>query len=127
MARSILELVLWGFIHGLLLIAHRYFKASLIKKSFNIAPKISAVTGWVVTQYFVFMTWLIFRVEDTAILIPSLKTFMGINARWDTNEMFESLPEIKYLTIAIGILFFICHFVSWKVGGLKHWISKQIL
>ena len=118
--------VLWGFIHGLLLIAHRVIsKASLIKKSFNIAPKISAVTGWVVTQYFVFMTWLIFRVEDTAILIPSLKTFMGINARWDTNEMFESLPEIKYLTIVIGILFFICHFVSWKVGGLKHWISKQ--
>lgn len=28
-------------------------------------------------------------------------------------------------SIGIGILFFICHFVSWKVGGLKHWISKQ--
>ena len=71
------------------------------------------------------MTWLVFRVEDTKILIPSLKTFVGIDAHWDTTEMNDALPEIKFLTLGIGALFFIAHFVSWKLGGLKHWISKQ--
>jgi hypothetical protein len=39
--------------------------------------------------------------------------------------MLDTLPSIKYLTLLIAILFFVFHFVSWKVGGLKHWISKQ--
>ena len=118
--------VLWGLIHGLLLIAHRIIKKmNLITRLFEVLPRASSVLGWFVTQYFVFMTWLIFRVEDTQILVPSLKTFVGINAHWDTEEMADALPEIKYLTIGIAILFFFCHFVSWKIGGIKNWISKQ--
>ena len=71
------------------------------------------------------MTWLVFRVEETSVLIPSLKTFVGIDARWDTTEMYESLPEIKFLTLGLAILFFMGHFLSWKLGGFKHWIAKQ--
>ena len=118
--------VLWGLIHGLLLIGHRLIKKmSIINSLFEKLPRTAPVLGWVITQYFIFMTWLIFRLEDTKLLIPSLKTFIGINAHWDTGEMIESLPEIKYLTLMIAVMFFICHFISWKVGGIKHWISKQ--
>jgi fructose-specific phosphotransferase system IIC component len=39
--------------------------------------------------------------------------------------LYAALPEIKFLTLGIAILFFIGHFISWKVGGLKNWISKQ--
>ena len=118
--------VLWGLIHGLLLITHRLIKKmSLINSFFDKLPRTAPVLGWIITQYFIFMTWLIFRLEDTKLLIPSLKTFIGINARWDTREMLDTLPTIKYLTLMIAILFFICHFVSWRVGGIKHWISKQ--
>ena len=118
--------VLWGLIHGLLLIVHRLIKKmSMINSLFEKLPRTAPVLGWVITQYFIFMTWLIFRLEDTKLLIPSLKTFIGINAHWDTTEMLDTLPTIKYLTLLIAILFFICHFISWKVGGLKHWISKQ--
>jgi len=118
--------VLWGLLHGLLLIGHRgIIKLSIIKSCFERAPKFSALIGWIITQYFVFMTWLVFRVEETSILIPSLKTFVGIDARWDTTEMYESLPEIKFLTLGLAILFFMGHFLSWKLGGFKHWIAKQ--
>jgi fructose-specific phosphotransferase system IIC component len=37
----------------------------------------------------------------------------------------EVLPEIKYLTFAIAIIFVMGHFLSWKVGGLKYWIARQ--
>ena len=118
--------VLWGLLHGLLLVGHRYLKdLRITKKIFERLPTLAPVFGWIVTQYFVFMTWLVFRVEDTKILIPSLKTFVGIDAHWDTTEMYSVLPEIKFLTLGLGALFFIAHFVSWKLGGLKHWISKQ--
>ena len=118
--------VLWGLLHGLLLIGHRgIIKLRFIKAAFEKSPKSSALIGWIVTQYFVFMTWLVFRVEETSILIPSLKTFVGIDAHWNTEELYETLPEIKFLTLSIAILFFIGHFVSWKIGGLKHWIANR--
>jgi alginate O-acetyltransferase complex protein AlgI len=118
--------VLWGLLHGLLLIIHRSLKnVKLVVQFFEKLPKIARLCGWVVTQYFIFMTWLVFRVEDTSMLIQSLKTYIGIGAYWDKGEMYEILPEIKYLTLAIGLLFFIGHFISWKVGGLKEWISRQ--
>ena len=71
------------------------------------------------------MTWLIFRLEDTSLLFKSLKTYVGIDAYWDFQEMLEFLPEIKYFTLAIVGIFVIGHFLSWKLGGVKIWISQQ--
>ena len=118
--------VLWGLLHGLLLIGHRgIIKLRFVKSSFEKLPKFSTLIGWIVTQYFVFMTWLVFRVEETSILIPSLKTFVGIDAHWNVNELSESLPEIKLFTFVIAMFFFIGHYISWKIGGLKNWVSEQ--
>ena len=54
-----------------------------------------------------------------------LKTYVGMNAHWDASEMYDALPEIKFLTFGIAILFFIGHYISWKVGGLKLWIANR--
>ena len=118
--------VLWGFVHGLLLLAHRYIsKTSLIENSFSKAPRIMVGLGYLVTQFFVFMTWLIFRVENTAVLWPSLKAYVGIGAVWDIEEFFASLPELKLVTFAIVIFFIIGHFISGMMGGFKLWVAKQ--
>ena len=118
--------VLWGFMHGILLLCHRAItSSSVIKKSFELAPKISIFAGWLITQYFIFMTWLVFRVEDTTMMLRSLKTFVGIDAYWDYNEFFESLPDVKLMTMGLVFIFVIAHGVSGKLGGFKIWLSKQ--
>jgi hypothetical protein len=112
--------------HGILLLCHRQLiEFSRIKKLFEILPKFSVLIGWLVTQYFIFMTWLVFRVEDTSMMIRSLKTFVGYDAHWDVNELVESLPDVKLMTIGLVGLFIIVHAISGKLGGLKMWLSKQ--
>ncbi|MDA0238352.1 MAG: MBOAT family protein, partial [Proteobacteria bacterium] len=118
--------VLWGLIHGLLLIIHRVVKQNnTVTSLYTSKPRIFTMMGWIVTQYFIFMTWLIFRLEDSSILIPALKSYIGIGSHWDTQEMLEHLPEIKFLTFGIAILFICGHLLSSKIGGFKHWISRQ--
>ena len=118
--------VLWGLIHGLLLIIHRVVKQNnTLTSLYTSKPRIFTMMGWIVTQYFIFMTWLIFRLEDSSILIQALKSYIGIGSHWDNQEMLEHLPEIKFLTFGIAILFICGHLLSSKIGGFKHWISRQ--
>ena len=117
---------LWGGMHGLLLLCHRrLIKLSQIKKIFTIAPRTSVFIGWLVTQYFIFMTWLVFRVEDTSMMLRSLKTFVGYDAHWDIHEFYESLPDVKLMTMGLVLFFIIAHGFSGKLGGFKIWLSKQ--
>ena len=118
--------VLWGAVHGLLLLIHRSLtKSNIIKSGFERAPITMLISGWIITQYLIFMTWLIFRVEDTTMLIRSLKSFIGYDSHWDLREGYDALPEIKLLPISIVAIFILMHGVSGKIGGLKMWISKQ--
>ena len=118
--------VLWGLVHGLLLIIHRFGKEiSFVKRFFDAAGRVGILMSWVITQFFVFFTWLIFRVEDTAVLIPSMKTFVGWGGHFDWEEAFEFLPEIKFLTFALAGCFVLLHGVSGKLGGGKMWLARQ--
>jgi alginate O-acetyltransferase complex protein AlgI len=118
--------VLWGLLHGLLLIGHRYFKMTKWNIYFKDKHRSShTIMAWGVTQYFIFMTWLVFRLEDTGMMWRSLKTFIGFDADWDFSSAWEQLPEIKNLTIVIVAMFIIGHTISGKIGGFKHWLGKQ--
>jgi alginate O-acetyltransferase complex protein AlgI len=118
--------ILWGFMHGLLLLAHRY----MILTNWNITfsekfAKSYLVIGWFVTQYFVFMTWLIFRLENTEMMWRSLKTFVAYDAIWDPVAAWDNLPEIKIITCLFVLIFILGHGISGRIGGFKHWFGKQ--
>tara|TARA_Y100001954_G_scaffold189620_1_gene203407 strand:- start:15 stop:1358 length:1344 start_codon:yes stop_codon:yes gene_type:complete len=117
--------VIWGLVHGLLLVAHRYFsKLNLIEKLFTNFKTSSTILSWVITQYLVFFTWLIFRIEDVDILFESMKTFIGIGGYFDLAEFVLFLPDIKLLTFALAIIFIIGHGLSGKSGGFVNQIPK---
>lgn len=118
--------VIWGLVHGLLLVAHRYFsKLDLTEKLFTNFKTISTILSWVITQYLVFFTWLIFRIEDVDILFESMKTFIGIGGYFDFAEFVLFLPDIKLLTFVLAIIFIIGHGLSGKSGGFVNQISKR--
>ena len=118
--------VLCGAMHGILLLCHRrLIKLSQIKHLFEIAPRFTMLIGWLVTQYFIFMTWLVFRVEDTTMMLRSLKTFVGYDAHWDIHEFYEALPDVKLMTMGLVLIFVVSHGISGKLGGFKTWLSKQ--
>ena len=118
--------ILWGFVHGLLLIVHRFGKdIALVKASFAKIGKFGLLTSWFITQVCIFFTWMIFRVENTSVLIPSMKTFFGIGGHFDIEEMYQYLPEIKLLTGLIVICFIVIHGISGKMGGGKLWLSRR--
>ena len=71
------------------------------------------------------MTWLVFRVEDTAMLWRTLKSFVGFDSHWDNTEFLDVLPEIKLTTFGLVGIFILVHGISGKIGGLKLWISRQ--
>ena len=73
--------ILWGFVHGLLLIIHRFGKDfSVVKITFEKIGKFGWLISWILTQICIFFTWMIFRVENTSILIPSMKTSLALVA-----------------------------------------------
>ena len=118
--------ILWGIIHGVLLLLHRaIITFDFIQRIFSYFPKGMTIFGWITTQFFVFMTWLVFRIEDTSMLIRTLKTYLLIDSHWNKEEFFESLPEVKLLTFGIVSLFVLFHGLSGKIGGLKNWIGNQ--
>ena len=79
--------VIWGFLHGILLLINRYLSSNeTILSSFSSFPRMMTLASWVSTQYFVFMTWLVFRIEDTQMLTRSMKSFVGIDSYWDFGE-----------------------------------------
>jgi alginate O-acetyltransferase complex protein AlgI len=118
--------VLWGLVHGLLLIVHRFGKdISFISSFFNVTGKLGVLVSWFITQVCIFFTWMIFRVEDTAILIPSMKTFFGYGGHFDLEEMYYFLPEIKLLTGVIVVAFILLHGISGKLGSGKMWLSRR--
>lgn len=118
--------VLWGAMHGILLLAHRFITTfDILTKIFQIAPRTMILISWVITQYFIFMTWLVFRVEDTSMLFRSLKTFVGYDSHWDKLEFQESLPEIQLMTFSLVVIFVLMHGLSRKIGGFKNWMGRQ--
>ena len=118
--------ILWGFVHGLLLIIHRFGKdIAFVKTTFDKIGKFGLLISWFITQVCIFFTWMIFRVENTSVLIPSMKTFFGIGGHFDIEEMYQYLPEIKLLTGLIVICFIVLHGISGKMGGGKLWLSRR--
>ena len=119
--------VIWGFAHGALLIAHRLLSGTkLVKRSFDWKwskwPML--VISWTITQFLIFFTWLIFRIEDTSMMIMSLKGFVGYKSRFDLDGMMEDLPEVKFITFGLVIIFVIVHGISAKVGGARERLAK---
>ncbi|MEG3601862.1 MAG: MBOAT family O-acyltransferase, partial [Candidatus Thermoplasmatota archaeon] len=119
--------VLWGVVHGLILIGHRLLVAQpFVQEAFERkrlrAPLV--ITGWFITQVLVFLTWLIFRVEDTKMLIEAISGFLFLHGEFDVAAAREVLPEVQHLTTALVVVFIVMHGISGRLGRLRDRLSE---
>ena len=118
--------VIWGFLHGILLLVNRALSGSdWIAECFERFPRLMTILAWSTTQFAVFYTWLVFRIEETPMLLRSMRTFVGIDSHWDTGEMISALPEIRLTTGLLVATFLILHGLSGYVGGGKYWLARR--
>ena len=115
--------VIWGLLHGSYLACHKIIitkfpSTKVLNFTNNRYGKIVAI---IVTQYFVFLAWLVFRIQDLDGVLYSMYKYVI----WDfaTEQVIQLISLNKFPVILI-IIFFILNFISYKHGDLQKAISK---
>jgi alginate O-acetyltransferase complex protein AlgI len=115
--------IVWGTMHGLYLVIHKVVsdKFPSVKSHIFFKTKIGLIFSIFVTQYFVFLAWIPFRVSDSESMIYSIQKYIFLD--------FQILDTITYLEshkirVMILIIFVIFHFISYKKGNLPLLISN---
>ncbi|HLC96371.1 MAG TPA: MBOAT family O-acyltransferase [Candidatus Nanoarchaeia archaeon] len=112
--------VIWGGFHGILLAIHR-FTAKIVFFKERLNPYIGRIAAVLVTQYFVFLSWLIFRVRNTEYLLYSMRKYVVLDLRW--SELSQYLFEYTWVFVLIGLFIYI-HFLSYKVKDIIQRINS---
>jgi D-alanyl-lipoteichoic acid acyltransferase DltB (MBOAT superfamily) len=115
--------VIWGMLHGLYLAIHKIItnKIPSLKNHSFFRTKIGVLISIFVTQYFVFLAWIPFRVKDTNDMIYSVQKYIFLD--FQINETLSLLLSEK-IPVMIMIVFIVLHFISYKQGDLPRKISN---
>jgi len=111
--------IIFGAIHGLIIAGHRlltYIMPEKIKNSFK--SKIGILISICITQYFVFLSWIPFRIDDFNKLIYAMEKFIILDIQF--SQLFHQI-SLNLVPFSLIILFGILHFISYKKSDL---ISK---
>jgi len=95
-----------------------------VKKLKDNFPASFSFSSLVLTQLFIFWTWLIFRLQDDNMLKVALKTSLGYNANFDWDVFNSSFSGPMYFHLFILVpSFLIMHYISYRYSGLKNVIT----
>ena len=115
--------VIWGVLHGLYLGIH-----DLLKNRFPFLTKIKffqtksgKILSILITQYFVFLAWIPFRIHDFDHLSYAMQKYVFIDFVTDNILQFILLYKIP---VALMVLFVILHFISFRKSDLILKISN---
>ena len=118
--------VVWGMLHGAYLAIHKVISDKFpgVKVHPFFKSKIGKITSILITQYFVFLAWIPFRVQDTEGMIYAIEKYIFVD--FLTQQTFELISTQKF-PILLLILFIILNFISYKKGNLIQIISNMSL
>ena len=104
--------VIWGALHGAYLGIHKIIRdkfPNIRGNFFN--TKLGIVVSIIVTQYFVFLAWIPFRVQNTDLMLYAMKKYLFLDFQISNTIEFINSHKISILILA---LFMILHFISYK-------------
>ena len=118
--------VVWGLLHGLYLSVHKILldKFPILKNNSFFSSKSGKIVSIIITQYFVFLTWIAFRVQNFDEMIYSIQKYIILDFEFVTTlEIIQS----HRLEVVLIVLFFIVHFIAFKKENIIEKIAKYSL
>ena len=118
--------VIWGMLHGMYLAVHKMI-ANKFPRFANhsfFKSRIGFVFSILVTQYFVFLAWIAFRVQDFDYMIYSIQKYVLLDI--DVVNVLPFVTEHKF-PLVLMFLFVILHFVAYRRTNLQVIISNYRL
>jgi len=107
--------VLWGFYHGAILVSYRFIS----KYDF----KINKILSIIITQYLVFLGWLIFRLRNFEYLGYCVKKFIFFDFNLDLTETIGFFMTNIWVFFLI-VLFCYIHFFSYRAKDIIEKINS---
>lgn len=118
--------VIWGMLHGAYLAIHRFIldKFPYLKENRFFKSKIGTVVSIFVTQYFVFLAWIAFRVRNTEDMLYSMQKYIFLD--FEITSTLEFMLTQKY-AIGLILLFLVLHYVAYRKTDLVNKIANSKL
>lgn len=115
--------IIWGTLHGVYLLIHKLLKNKIQNPTIInfFKSKIGMICSILITQYFIFLTWIPFRVQNVDSMIYSMQKYIFLDF-----EIYGTIDFIfahKFPTIIIGF-FVLLHYIAYKNPNLVERISK---
>ncbi len=121
-----INFLIWGALHGTYLAVHRMLQRRFPQLTENLffKTKFGKIIIILITQYFIFLAWIPFRVQDTERMFYSISKFILIDFQIQEIIQFSLLHKFSILIL---LLFFILHFISFRKPNIVEKISKYDL
>ena len=126
--------VVWGLLHGVYLAVHKIIgdKFPVLKESEFLKSKSGKIVSIFVTQYFIFLAWIAFRVQDTDAMIYAMQKYVFLDFMIADTVEFVLLHK---LSVTILGLFIILNFISYRKKvketitnlRLRYWIFVLVI
>ena len=118
--------IIWGVLHGLYLAFHKIILDIFpgLKENSFFRSKIGKIVSILVTQYFVFLAWIPFRVSDEDSLFYSISKYIMLD--FQTSGTIEIILSHK-VPIILMIAFVLINYLSYKKPNLREKISNMSL
>ena len=118
--------VIWGLLHGAYLAIHKMLQKVFPTLANNpfFKSRLGKIISILITQYFVFLAWIPFRVHDTEHMLYSMQKFVIIDLQLD--DALDIIFAHK-VPIAFMVAFVILHFISYRRENLIQTIANMKL
>jgi len=115
--------VIWGILHGAYLAIHKLIldRFPIFKNNSFLNSKIGKIISISITQYFVFLAWIPFRVHDFDQMIYSMHKFIFLDIQF---SQFLDIVSANRFSVILIILFLLLHFISYRKTDIINKISK---
>lgn len=118
-----INFIIWGVLHGVYLAIHRIFQNKFPQLTNNIffKSKIGKIVSIFITQYFIFLAWIPFRVQDINYMFYSMSKYIVLDFKIAGTIEFVLSHKVPFILM---IAFIMINYFSYKHPDLLQNIAN---